>query len=90
MTFPKLLMLIRQVHQKSAIFIILDKGFQFRSYICNGCHDISMMSISLSDIATLNIKGADYQRVISGIGKSEAIKLMEKMNFSGKSEYYKT
>ena len=27
-----------------------------------------MMSISLSDIATLNIKGADYQRVISGIG----------------------
>ena len=49
-----------------------------------------MMSISFSDIATLNIKGADYQRVISGIGKSEAIKLMEKMNFSGKSEYYKT
>ena len=36
-----------------------------------------MMSMNLYDIATLNIKGADYCCIISGISKSEAIKLMQ-------------
>ena len=30
-------------------------------------------SMNLSDISILNIKGADYQCIISGISKSEAI-----------------
>ena len=32
-----------------------------------------MMSMKLSDIAILSIKGSNYCRIIIGIGKSEAI-----------------
>ena len=39
--FPKVLMLIRQMHQTSVLFVIidifLDKGFKFQSSVCNGC-----------------------------------------------------
>ena len=34
-----------------------------------------MMSMNLSDIATLNIKGANYRCIISGISNSKAINL---------------
>ena len=36
-----------------------------------------MMSINLSDIAILNIKGSDYCCIISLISKNETINLME-------------
>ena len=38
----------------------LDKGFKFQTNVCNGCHDLLMMSMNLSDIAILNIKGSNY------------------------------
>ena len=38
----------------------LDKGFKFQRNVCNGCHDLLMMSMNLSDIDILNIKGSNY------------------------------
>ena len=35
-----------------------------------------MMSMKLSDIAILKIKNADYSYIITGMSKSEAIKLL--------------
>ena len=55
--------------------VFLDKGFTFQLDVCNGCHDILMMSMSLGDIAILNIHGANYCCIISGISKSGAINL---------------
>ena len=37
----------------------LDKDFNFQLHVCNGCHDLLMMSLNLSDIAVLNIKNLD-------------------------------
>ena len=28
----------------------LDKGFKFQPYVCNDCHDVLMISMSLSDL----------------------------------------
>ena len=47
----------------------LNKGFKFQPNICNRCHDLLVISMSLSDIAILNIKGFDYRCIISGISK---------------------
>ena len=44
------------------------------------------MSMNLSDIAILNIKGSDYCCIISGISKSEAIKLIQNIDLTGKSD----
>ena len=30
----------------------LNKGFNFQPHTCNGCHDVLIMSMNLSDIAT--------------------------------------
>ena len=44
-----------------------------------------MMSIKLRDIAIINIKSFDYRCVISGISKSEAIKLLQNIDLAEKS-----
>ena len=59
LTFLKELMLIRQVNQESTIFvtisIFLSKGFKFPLNVSNGCYDLLIMSMNLSDVAILNI-----------------------------------
>ena len=52
----------------------LNKGFKFQPNVCNRCHDLLMMSMNLSDIAILNVKGSDYCCIITEISKNEAIK----------------
>ena len=51
----------------------LSKVFKFEANARNGCHDLLIMSINLSNIAILNIKGTDYRCIISRINNSEAI-----------------
>ena len=43
----------------------LNYSFKFQSNVCNRCHSLLMMSLNLSDIAILNVKGSDYRRIIS-------------------------
>ena len=38
----------------------LNYSFKFQPNVCNRCHDLLMMSVNLSDIAILNIKGSDF------------------------------
>ena len=40
--------------------------------------------MNLSDIAVFNIKGSDYCCIISGISKSEAIKLLQNIDLTEK------
>ena len=69
---------------------ILNKGFKFQQNICYRCHDLLMMSMNLHNIAILNIKGADYRCIISGISKPEAINLMQNADLTKKAEHYNT
>ena len=79
------LMLIKQVHQKSVIFVTINYSFKFQPNVCNRCHDLLMMPMNLSDIAILNIKGSHYRCIISLISKNEAMNLMQNANLTGKS-----
>ena len=38
--------------------------------VCNRCHDLLMMTMSLNDIAISNIKGCDYRCIISRVNKN--------------------
>ena len=51
--------------------------FKFQPNVCNRCHDLLMMSINLSDIVILNIKGSDYCCAISLIRKNEVTNLLQ-------------
>ena len=73
------LMLIRQVNQKSAIFVISNfsnRGSNFQPNVCNRYHDL-LMSMNLSDTAILEIKNADYSCIITGISKSDVTELLQ-------------
>ena len=63
----------------------LNYSFKFPSNVCNRCHDL-LMSMNLSNIAILNIKGSDYHCIISWISKNEAINLMQNADLSKKNE----
>ena len=65
-------------------------SFKFQPIACNRCHNLLMISINLSDIAILNIRGCDYRCIISLISKSEAINVMQNADLTKKAEHYKT
>ena len=64
----------------------LNYSFKFQPNLCNNCHDLLMMSVNLSDIAILNIKGSDYYCIISLTCKNEVIKLLQNADLTEKSE----
>ena len=63
----------------------LNFSFKFQPNVCNRCHDLLMMSMNLSDIAILNIKGSDYRCIISLISKSEVVNLLQNADLTKKS-----
>ena len=78
--------------QKSALFAaifccscFLNKGFDFQSSVCNGCHDILMMSYVMNSIAILNLHGVEFCSIIVEISKSEAINLSRHVDMSEKT-----
>ena len=52
-------------------------GFKFQDHVCNGCHDLSMFCINISDIAIITAKNVDCCCIMYNISKSEAIHLLE-------------
>ena len=70
----------------SHYWIFFKKRFKFQSDVCNGYHDVLMMSLNFSDIAFLKIHGADYHCIISIIIKSEAMKEIWNIDLTEKSE----
>ena len=82
-------MLVKQVHQKSAIFVTIGISeinvLNFNQMSAILMSALLMMSMNLSDIAILNIKDFDYGCIISRICKREAINIMENTGLTGKS-----
>ena len=81
LTFLKVLISVRQVHQKSVCF--LDKEFTFQPDVCNACHEVLIMSMNLSDIAfeSFTVIIVVYNRT----RKSEARGLLESANLNKKN-----
>ena len=42
----------------------LNHGFKFQDSVCNGCHDLTMLSVITSDIAIVTVKSVDYLCII--------------------------
>ena len=59
------------------LWYFLNYSFKFQPNVSNRCHNLSMMSINLSNIATLSIKSSDYCCIISLISKNKAVNLIQ-------------
>ena len=54
-----------------------NREFKFEDYVCNGCHDLAMLCLNISNITIITVKNVDYRCIIHNISKSEAINLLE-------------
>ena len=52
-------------------------GFEIQDSVCKGYHDLTMLSVNVSDIAITPVKDVDYRCIIQDICKSEAINLLK-------------
>ena len=64
-------------------------GFKFQDYVWNGCHDLTMLSANISDIAIITSKNVDYRCIIQDISKSETINLFKKSVLEDRGYIYK-
>ena len=55
---------------------IKDIGFKYQPYVCNGCHDFSMIVQNLNDFLILNIKSVDYRCCVVNMSKKDAFSLL--------------
>ena len=57
-------------------------GFKYEDSVCNGCDDLLMKCVNISNIAIITVKGPDYCCIIHDISKSEAINLLKNSVFA--------
>ena len=50
---------------------------KFQHSVCNGCHNLTMLSVNISNIAIITAKNVDYCCIIHNISKSEATNLLK-------------
>ena len=61
-----------------------DIGYKYELYVCNGCHDLSMMVYDLDDFMIVNIKGVDYRCFVCNMSKNTANKLLNNSKLDDK------
>ena len=58
-------------------YFLFNHGFKFEDYVCNCCHDLSMLCLNISDIAIMTVKNVDYSWIMYNISKYEASNLLK-------------
>ena len=53
-----------------------DIAFNYQPYVCNGCHDFSIIVQDLNDFIILKIKKVYYRCYIVGMNKKDAVRLL--------------
>ena len=53
-----------------------DIGFKYQPYVCNGCHDFSIIVQKLDDFVILRVKGVGYRSCVVNISKKDAVSLL--------------
>ena len=38
------------------LLLVLNHGFNFQDSVCNGCHDLTILNVNISDIAIITVK----------------------------------
>ena len=57
--------------------LFFNHGFKFQSSNCNGCHNLTMLNVNISDIPVITVKKVGYCCVIHDINKSETISVLK-------------
>ena len=58
-------------------YLFFNHGLSFKIFPCNGCHDLTILCLTIRDVAIITVKDVDYRFVIHDISKSEAINYLK-------------
>ena len=58
-------------------YCFFNLGLEFQDFVCSDCHDLTILHLTISDIAIIAVKNVDYHCIIHNISKSEAINLLK-------------
>ena len=58
-------------------YLFFNHVLKFQNSVCNGCHDLTILCLNLSDFAIITVKNVDYRCIFYGNSKSEAIHLLK-------------
>ena len=61
-----------------------DIGFRYQPYVCNKCHDLSMVVQDLKDLMISKIKVFDYRSYVFNMSKKDVIKLLNNSKLDNK------
>ena len=56
---------------------VFNDGFKFQDSVCNGYHDLTMVSININNIAIITVNNVGYCCIIHSISKSKTINLLK-------------
>ena len=62
----------------------LDKNFNYQKYNCDGCHNISMKTISINNLAIVYSTGNAYRIYFCNMSKDDTISMMHNSNLIDK------
>ena len=92
LAFLKELILIKQVHQKCDIchyWYFLDEGFRFQPHVCNGCHDVLMMSTTLITLLLQTFVVLTIDVLLVALAKAMLYIYSKMLTWPRREEYYK-
>ena len=64
-------------------FYFLDKNFNYGSYLCNGCYDMSLKAIIMKNLTIINYNGNHYRVNFAFISKKDALNLIKNVVIMG-------
>ena len=72
-------MLLRIVTVKNVWFVTISFLIigKFQNSVCNGSHDLRMLTLSINDIGIITVKRVDCRYLIHDISNTEAIYLLK-------------
>ena len=54
-------------------YFFFNHGFKFRDYVCNGCHDLSMLCFNINDNAIMTVKNVDYRCIMYNLFENSVL-----------------
>ena len=67
-------------------YYFLDKNFNYGSYLCNGCYDMSLKAVSMKNLAIINHNGNHYRVNFAFMSKKDAYNLINNATIIDKKE----
>ena len=58
-------------------YYFLDKNFKYGSYLCDGCHDMSLKAVSIKNLAIINHNGNHYCANFTSMSKKDAYNVIK-------------